>query len=372
METSPTPRVLIMRLSALGDIVHALPLLGALRGRWPGAHIGWLVEPAGAQLVRGHPLLNAVHVIPKKEIRALWWKLGGAPAGALLEEIKGERYEIAIDVQGLTKSAAWGWWAGIPRRIGLARPDAREIAPNLATEVVRAGSGAGEDRVLHVVERNLEMLRPLGIEPPRSTGIPAAFPVHLPEGARSRAAEILGDDSTPLVLLVCGAGWVTKRWPPERFGELARGLVARHGCRVGFTWGPGEEGLVAAAMRAAGAGEARFDAATLPAGPGVHALPATTFLELGAVIARAGLLVGGDTGPTHLAAALGVPVVSMMGPLDARRNGPYGAQSVTIQHGTPRRAPPGRNHRRWCDPATRMEGIGVEEVLAACGGVLAG
>jgi heptosyltransferase-1 len=355
MKAIPTPRILIVRLSALGDVIHTLPLLGALRERFPDAHIGWLVEPAGTSLVHGHPMLNVVHVVPKKKIRAQPWRIWSGPAGDLLDEIKAQRYEIAIDVQGLTKSALWGRLAKIPRRIGLARPDARELAPWLATETVRPRPEA-----LHVVERNLELLRPLGVEPPR----PAAFPVHLPDAAR--AAALLGDDPTPLALLICGAGWATKRWPPDRFGQLARALAERHGMRVALPWGPGEQDLVAAALGAAGAGEPAFDAPSLPAGPGVHALPGTTFPELGAILARSRLVVGGDTGPTHLAAALARPVIGLMGPLDARRNGPYGPHSRTIQHAVPGHPPFWKNHRDWCDPATRMEGIGVDEVLAAC------
>lgn len=351
------PRILIMRLSALGDILHAMPLLAALRERWPGAHIGWLVEPGGAALVREHPLINAVHVVPKMELKAAPLRALRGPARDLVREIRAQAYDIAIDVQGLTKSAAWGWLAGIPRRFGLARPDSREVAPLLATELV----APRPDR-LHVVERNLELLRPLGIEPPAR----ATFPVHLSPAAQTRAGELLGDDPTPLVLMTCGAGWATKRWPPDRFGRLARLLVDRHGCRVGLTWGPGEEPLVQQALEAAGGGTAHFDAPALPAGPGVHALPGTTFMELGAAIARAQLFVGGDTGPTHFAAALGVPCVAMMGPLDACRNGPYGERSITIQHAVPRRPPRGVNHREWCDPATRMENITVEDVLEAC------
>jgi ADP-heptose:LPS heptosyltransferase len=124
-------------------------------------------------------------------------------------------------------------------------------------------------------------------------------------------------------------------------------------------------------MRVAGAGAPDFAAAIyMPPGPGIAPLPATGFLELGAVLEKARLAVGGDTGPTHLAAALGAPVVAMIGPLDARRNGPYGERCRTIQHGVPRRAPWWRNHRAWSDPATRMEGISVEEVLEACAAVL--
>jgi heptosyltransferase-1 len=353
-----------MRLSALGDVIHALPLLAALRERWPGAFIGWLVEPGAAPILQGHPMIDRLHVVPKKELKSAFWKALRGPGRALVDEIKAQGYGVALDVQGLTKSAAWAWLAGIPRRIGLARPDARELAPTLATESVVPRPG-----VLHVVERNLELLRPLGLEPPR----PPRFPVYLPDPSRARAIALLGEDPTPLAVLVCGAGWATKRWPTERFGLLARALAERHGCRVALSWGPDEAPLAAEAMRAAGAaGRPDFAAATLPPGPGIAPLPATSFLELGAILEKARLVVGGDTGPTHLAAALGAPVVAMMGPLDARRNGPYGERCRTIQHGVPRRAPWWRNHRAWSDPATRMEGISVEEALEACAAALEG
>jgi len=358
----PSPRILIIRLSALGDIIHALPLLAALRARFPKGHLGWIVEPAGAQLLEGHPLLDTLHVFPRQAWRES--KLGAlrGPLKDLLREVRAQHYDIAIDAQGLTKSAVWGWLARAPRRIGFAAgAGAGELAPLLANERVTPPPEAR-----HVVERNLALLAPLGIARPE----PIAFPVHLPPAALGKADEILADPdgrAAPLVIVNPGAGWATKIWPPDRLGQLARTLAETRACRVAVAWGPGEEPLAEAVLAAAGQGDAvNFKARILPPAPGVYALPPTRFVELGAVIARARLFVGGDTGPTHLAAALGVPTVAMMGPLDARRNGPYGAHCVTIQHATPRRAPLWRNHRRWCDPLTDLRLVTVEEVLAAC------
>jgi heptosyltransferase I len=262
--------------------------------------------------------------------------------------------------------------ARAPRRIGFRGAESRELAGVLATERVRPAPD-----LHHIVRRNLALLAPLGISIPDTI----TFPVHLPEAARRKADAILGNlggprktemdggNSTeaPLVIVNPGAGWTTKLWAAERFGQLARILAGRFGCRVAVAWGPGEEPLVQAAFAAAGCSEPiRFDIATVPDSPGIYPLPATRFMELGAVIARARLFVGGDTGPTHLAAALGVPTVSMMGPLDARRNGPFGEHCITIQHGVPRRAPCWRNHRRWCDPLTDLRHVSVEEVLEPC------
>jgi lipopolysaccharide heptosyltransferase I len=360
------PRILIVRLSALGDIVHTLPLLAALRERWPEATLGWLAEPGGAPLLEGHPLLDRLHVVPRRAWRENKWRALRGPYLDLLAELRAMRYDVAIEAQGLLKSALWGRLAGIPRRIGFAGPEAREGTGLLATDRVRPPAAAR-----HVVERNLALLAPLGIARPETI----RFPVHLPEAARERAAQILGDpaDAAPLAVLNPGAGWATKIWPVQRMGELARRLRDELGCRVALAWGPGEEELVRGVLAGAGVnGPVDFASETLPPGPGIAPLPPTRFMELGAVLARARLFVGGDTGPTHLAAALGVPAVSMMGPLDARRNGPFGPHCVTIQHAIPRPAPFWRNHRRWCDPRTDLNKVGVEEVLAACRKMLAG
>ncbi|MEN6625246.1 MAG: glycosyltransferase family 9 protein [Candidatus Sumerlaeia bacterium] len=349
------PRILILRLSALGDIVHALPVLAAIKRRWPEARVGWLVEPMGRALLDANPLISRIHVVPKKAMKSDPLGALRGPIPELRRELLAERYDISIDIQGLTKSAVWGWLARAPRRIGFAGRQSRELATVLNNERV-----APPPEALHVVEKNLALLGPLGVDP-----LPIEFPLHLPESARTRAGQVMAG-AVPVAILNPGAGWATKRWPAERFGLLARELVNRHGLRAVFSWGPGEEPLVEAALAAAGSAGWSPSAAPIPAAPGMYALPKTTIAELAACIARASLFVGGDTGPTHIAAALGIPTVTMMGPLDARRNGPYGPHCRTIQHGVPRRAPFWRNHRHWCDPATDLNKVEVAEVLAAC------
>ena len=151
-------------------------------------------------------------------------------------------------------------------------------------------------------------------------------------------------------------------------------MAERFGRRVLVAWGPAEIDLARAVLEAAGASSpGQLGKRSIPgSAPGVYALSPTSFAGLGAVLSRAALFVGGDTGPTHLAAALGVPTVSMMGPLDARRNGPFGAHCVTIQHAVPRKAPaPGAITRRWCDPLTDLRGVTVDEVREACEKMLA-
>lgn len=355
------PRILIIRLSALGDIIHTLPMLAALRNAYPEAQIGWLVEPLGAQLLEGHPLLDAVHVFPKKAWRADKRAALRGPLRELVNAIRERQYEIAIDGQGLMKSAAWSLLCKAPRRIGFSSAEARELAWLAYTDRVTPAP-----HLLHVIQRNLALLGPLGIGQPD----PIISPVHLPGEARRKAREVVGEPAPgvgPFIIVNPGAGWASKIWPTDRLGRLAGILVERYGARVAVAWGPGEEHLVGEVLEGAGVAQPPdFTLPAIPAEAGVYPMPPTRFSELGAIIERARLFVGGDTGPTHLAAALGVPTVSMMGPLDARRNGPLGDHCVTIQHGVPRKAPFWANHRRWCDPKTDLRHVSVEEVLEAC------
>lgn len=350
-------RILVIRLSALGDIIHTLPLLDALRRAYPAARVDWLSEPLGAKLLLDdHPMIDHLWVVPRREMKENFRRAWVGPMRKLRGQLREQHYDVTIDVQGLTKSAIWGWWSGASRRIGFAGRESRELAGALNNVKVRPPEGCH-----HVVDRNLQLLRGLEIEPPKEIH----FPVHLPAGAIRRADKILGGDGAPLAVINPGAGWATKRWGAERFAALARRLVELHHMRVGIAWGPGEEALAEEVLAHAGEPEPDYSRRDIPDEPGIYLLPATTMLELGAVIASAAIFIGGDTGPTHLAAALGVPTVSMMGPLDARRNGPYGDKAITIQHAIPRRAPWWANHRRWCDPSTRLDAISVDEVYDA-------
>lgn len=373
---SDTPRrILIVRLSALGDIIHGLTLLTALRQCLPDATIGWLCEPAGAQLLEGHPLLDRLHVAPRRNWKLKRWRAFGTAFASLRRELKGAAYDVSIDLQGLSKSAMWPWLVGIPRRIGYAGGRSRELSSFFNNRRVPSPRGP-----CHVIQCGLELMLGLGLRPP--VGDQVRTHVYLPDVDRQRAGEILaGRDSRavpPLVVMSLGAGWLTKIWAPAKYAELAVRLVEeRHACVV-LAWGPGEEYLISECLdhvrwnESSGPGkdaigsDRAFIRSTVPCRPGIHVMPASRFMELSAVISRANLFVGGDTGPTHMAAALRVPTVSMMGPLDARVNGPLGEHCTTIQHAIPSRPPRGVNHRKWCDPQTDLEHVTVNEVYSAC------
>jgi heptosyltransferase I len=299
--TAGKPRILIVRLSAVGDCVQTMPLACALRDRFPNAHITWAVEKAAAPLLAAHEAVDRLIVLPKRfvhSLHALRW---------LRSELQRERFDLTFDPQGLTKSGLVAWLSGAARRIGFARPAAREINPWLQTELVAP-------RALHRIDRYLELLRPLGVDLPA-----VRYGLRLPSEADAfadafcRQAGLLGG----FVALNSGAGWDSKRWPPERFVIVARHLAARGMASV-VTWGGNQERAWAEQIVAQS-----NDAAVLA--------PPTSLLQLAALLRRARQFIGSDTGPLHLAAAMGTPCVALFGASEAAACGPYGTGHLRLQ-----------------------------------------
>lgn len=295
------PRILIVRLSAVGDCVQTMPLASALRERFPNCQLTWVVEKASAPLVAAHGAVDRLIVLPKRfaySLHAVRW---------LRSELQRERFDLTFDPQGLTKSGLVAWLSGAARRIGFARPAAREINPWLQTELVTP-------RALHRVDRYLELLRPLGVDLPA-----VRFGLHLPSEATDFAADFCrqADLSGGFVALNPGAGWDSKRWPPERFAVVARQLSARGVASV-VTWGGNQERAWAEAI-VTGSKEAAVLA------------PPTSLVQLAALLRRARLFVGSDTGPLHLAAAVGTPCVALFGASEAAACGPYGPGHLRLQ-----------------------------------------
>lgn len=299
------PSILIVRLSAIGDVVHTLPALPALRARYPEARIGWLVEELSAPLLDGYPGIDDLIVIPKKDWRARplgAWLDGGKPR--FYRDLRRRGWDWAIDFQGLSKS---GWAArlsGARRRVGYGDHDGRELNKLFTTDKVRPRPEA-----VHVIRRNLELLRPLGID-----AAPVAWDFPRYGEAEAAIAPFVARLGGPgFVAWNPGAGWETKQWPPGHFGRAAR-LVHEAAPRPQLmVWGPGEEPLCRAMREAAGLPEEALLMA-----------PATNLRELATLLRHAGVLVAGDTGPMHLAAALGTRCVALHGATDPMRNGPWG------------------------------------------------
>lgn len=331
MPDADAPRIALVKLSALGDVVHALPVATALRAARPRAHLAWVVERRESALLRRHPALDEVIVADTRG-----WRRARTPATirtalgemrALRRRLRQACLDVALDLQGLMKSGLVTAACGARRRIGFDTGWGREPLHALfLTERVAAPASR------HVVEQYLALLRPLRIEPG-----PPRFELAVDPAAEARIDAWLASSGLKprqrLVVLNPGAGRPDKRWPVAHLATLARGLGHEAAAQVVVSWGPGEEG----AARAIVAG-----------GGGVVLAPPTDLDALLALLRRASVVVAADTGPLHMAAALGTPCVGLYGPTSAARNGPYG---------------PG--HRALASSDGTMAGLAPGPVLAA-------
>jgi lipopolysaccharide heptosyltransferase I len=308
---SPEPRFLIVRLGALGDIVHAIPVAAALKRAFPSSQVDWLVS------TRHRELLDLVRGIDRRWIVN---DRGGAAGGSSLFDtvrmLRRSRYDVALDLQGLIKSALLARSSGAARVIGFASRYARERAARLFyTEAHDPGRGGLYDprETRHVVDINLGLLARLGVANPARE-----FPIEeAPSAAARQVAEQTGGR---YALLNPGAAWPNKRWPPDRLAAIAIELRERHALTSVVIWGPDEKALAAAVVAAANG------AAVLS--------PPTSVADLVALARRAALMVSGDTGPTHIAAALGTPLVGIYGPTRPARNGPMSLLDITVSRDT--------------------------------------
>lgn len=332
-----------MKLSSLGDIVHALPVPGALKARLPEARIAWAVEKKWMALVERHPDLDAVFAIDALGLRRRphrWHDLRQQ-----LAAVRGFGAEWAVDLQGTIKSAVVTRASGASYRVGLGAAMVREKLAGLAYTIRL------EPRSPHVVEQMLELA---AMVEPRRGGEPGApsFPFPIPERAQADVDAWLRENHLgDFAFFSPGGGWVSKRWPSDRYAALAELLQQRHGWPVVLNRGPGERDMDDAYRRA---NQIR---ARLFSGDVEH---------LAAVLQRARVVIGGDTGPLQLAAALGTPTVALFGPTDPARNGPYSNASVVI------RKTAATTYKRGGAYSPAMLAISPEEVAGACDQVAAG
>ncbi len=300
-------RFLIVRLGALGDVVHAIPVAAALRRAFPAARIDWLVSAKHGEI------LDLVTVIDRPiPVNDRDGSSGGRSLWQAVGELRRTRYDVAIDLQGLIKSALLARLSGSPRVIGFTSRYAREsLARIFYSNSYDPGRGGLYDprETRHVVRINLGLLTLLGIEPTAPE-----FPIADVDSVVARWA--IDSAHGRYALLNPGAAWPNKRWPPDRFGRVAIDLRERHGLTSVVLWGPGEEPLAKAVVEAA-AGAALLS-------------PRTTIRDLVALARSAAVMLSGDTGPTHVAAAVGTPLVSIFGPTRAVRNGPLVASDIAV------------------------------------------
>jgi lipopolysaccharide heptosyltransferase I len=305
-DTSPSeksPRVLIVRVSAIGDVIHGIPVLCALRDALPQAFIGWLVEGHMGDLLEGHPALDELIRVPRR-----WWK-SPREVWRKRQRLRELRFDTTIDLQCLSKSAITAWLSGAPRRIGKAGVDGRELSRWFNNELVDACGN-------HVIEHYLGMLQPLGIESPT-----VRFDLPELEADAQLAEKFLrerGLIGRRFAVLNPGAGWPSKVWPAVRYGAVARHLGREHGIPSVAVWGTKHEISLAQRIVECGARQ-------------VHMAPPTTMSQLAALCRRAALFVGSDTGPMHLSVAVGTPTISLHGPSRAEWCGAYGPKNIRLQ-----------------------------------------
>jgi heptosyltransferase-1 len=284
------PRILVLRLGSLGDIVHTFPAVAGLRDSFPQSEITWLTHPRWISLVESSALASEVWPV---ESRSLASVLG------VIRRLRQVRWTAAIDYQGLWKAALLPLMGSVKRRIGFSSATIREFAvPLLYTDRVRCTT-------THIADQNGELSLRAGAH--RGT---SNFTLRVSSDDESEVAGFLRDAGLDqYIVLSPGGGWRSKCWPPDRFGELCRRIRQSLGLRCVVNYGPGEDDL-ADALRTASQDVA----------------PLLYNGELGplmALLRNARCIVGGDTGPLHLAIALGTPAVALFGPTDPARNGPY-------------------------------------------------
>jgi lipopolysaccharide heptosyltransferase I len=334
-------RILIVKPSAFGDIVHSLPFLHVLRRGFPDAHIAWVVGRPYLDLLEGHPEIDEI-VVFERERWGRWRRLPltCVELFGFVRRLRRKRFDLVVDLQGLIRSGLLSWATGAPKRVGFA--DAREFSRHFYNVRVRVG-----DENMHAVERYLLVARELALEI-RSR---AEFNVHIPPEAHRFAEEFLGAANAqprPVVVLLPSSRWATKRWPADCFAALADRVTAELDGAALFLGGAGDAALV---ERIRG----------MMKGRSLSLAGGTSIKQSAALLSRAAAVVANDSGPMHLAAALGAPVVALYGPTSPARTGPYGGNVRVLKSArecAPCFAPE-------CDDPQCMRDISVEQVFDA-------
>jgi heptosyltransferase-1 len=349
-------RLLIVRLGAMGDVIHTLTAVHALRRAFPNAFIGWLIEERWAELLcapgsprRGvrsalRPLVDEVHTVDLKAWRKSLFSLSAwQRAVTVWNDVRDVHYDAAVDLQGALRSAVLAQLSGARVVYGVAEPRESPASLWYSRKVIARGRHVIEQNLSvaeEVIEREQYVRQRTRLSPPE---ISCDLPCDPQVEARIEKT-LLEQGIRDFAILNPGAGWGAKRWPAERYGEVARRL-ASSGIHALVNYGPGEEDLFRAVSRASG---------------GTAQPMSCTIAELISWTRRAQLFIGGDTGPLHLAAALRVPMVAIFGPTDPARNGPYGTRSIVL-----RSAKSVTSHARRADVDEAMLEIGSEAVLSA-------
>jgi len=338
--------LLIVRLGSMGDIIHTLPAAFGLRAALPDATIGWIVEEHWADLLCARsepqsgprsprrPVVDKLHLVNTKRWRKnlasmeTWERVAAA-----ISELRAPRYDVAVDFQGAARSAVLARLSGASTIYGFRQPRENVASMLYSRQALASGS--------HIAEQNMSLAEAAVGESLETPNI--LLPCN--EVAERHCTRWLQDHAVDkFILLNPGAGWGAKQWPADRYGQLAQEL-AKLGFQPLINYGPNEEDLARAVAASSGG------AATPICWP---------LAELIALTRHASLLVGGDTGPMHLAAALGIPVVALFGPTNPARNGPFGARSIVLRDPSSQ-----TSHQRRSQTDPGLLRIQVADALAA-------
>ena len=320
-------RILIVKLSSIGDVVHALPALSALRKKFPESYIAWVVKKQIADLITNHPYLDEVIIYEGLRKTA--------------KKLRSLKFDLAIDLQGLFRSGFLTFSSGAKVRLGFSRANSRELSYLFLNQRVTPGE---EDR--HVIDKNLSLLRPLGIEVEEKE-----FIISVSNENKEYIVNFLKKEGVTsgdiLIALNSRASWPSKLWPEERWAELADRLIEELKAKVVLLWGSGEKAVVNRIVR------------ITKNKPIISCR--TNLKELAALISKCKLFIGGETGPLHIACALNVPTVALIGPTNSTRNGPYGEGHIVIEKDLPCRG----CWKYKCKRLDCMRLITVDEVFSA-------
>ncbi len=332
-------KILIIKPSSLGDVATTLPLLCDLRRAHPHARIDWLLHPAFNALVQGHDAVSDILPFDRKKLGAWWYRPSAfSLLRRLLTSLRDAQYDAVIDAQGLFRSAFLSRISSSPMRIGFA--DAREAAPIFYTDKVWLPEGG---KKMLAVDR----MRALGKALGTNTAAPAEFRLPLQSAAVEKAAALLPHD---VVTLIPGARWNTKRWPLDRFTQIAENLLAQ-GETLLLLGSPDEKTLCDQIVQAIENRKSKIENILNLAGK-------TDLATMAALLARTRLLIANDSGPLHVAAALGTPAVALYGPTNPAFVGPYGQLQNVLRHDVS--CFPCRH--RTCSHHSCMNGLAVDTV----------
>ena len=334
------PRFLMIRLSSIGDIVHALPAVAALGGTFPEAEVHWVVETRHADLLAGNPFVQRLI-----RLDTLGWRKKLASGNTIASIARGiaalrqAEYDAALDFQGLYKSALIAWLSRSRERIGFAESWLREPAAGVFYTERVTPHGAE-----HVIEMNMALVECLGArQVPRECW---QFPLPRAEADDQYVEqELAASGADDFMVINPGGGWKNKCWAPENYAELIRLLAGEIAGNFFLTGSSAEEPLIREIIRTADSTRAKY-------------FPSTIIQFIG-LVRRAKLFIGGDTGPLHLAAAVRTPIVALYGPTDPARNGPFSGADITLWNRGP------IDYTRRTPQAGYLPGISVESVRAA-------